>query len=167
MQLTVFIVWAAVSLIVVATFVAAYLRSRGRISSAPYSVVTKRRFQFFFALVLGLMVLFFVAMSRAPYPTRGSADEVIDVKARMFTFELSTDTVSCSKLLEFRVTALDVTHGFGIYDSTGTLLGQVQAMPGYVNRLRIRLDTPGRYNIFCLEYCGPLHQEMRHSLFVR
>ena len=41
------------------------------------------------------------------------------------------------------------------------LIGQVQGMPGYVNRLRLRFDRPGRYDILCLELCGNLHSRMR------
>ena len=34
-------------------------------------------------------------------------------------------------------------------------------MPGYVNRLRLRLDKPGRYKVLCMELCGMQHHEMR------
>jgi cytochrome c oxidase subunit 2 len=60
-----------------------------------------------------------------------------------------------------------VNHGYGLYDPENTLVAQVQAMPGYVNRLRIRLEKPGIYNVFCLEYCGLTHSIMRTSLEVK
>ncbi len=41
--------------------------------------------------------------------------------------------------VEFRVTSLDVNHGMAIFDPDGKLVGQTQAMPGYVNRLFVRL----------------------------
>jgi heme/copper-type cytochrome/quinol oxidase subunit 2 len=37
--------------------------------------------------------------------------------------------------VEFQVTSADVNHGFGIYDRSGRLLAQTQAMPGITNRL--------------------------------
>ncbi|MBS1759343.1 MAG: hypothetical protein JST23_04385 [Bacteroidetes bacterium] len=69
--------------------------------------------------------------------------------------------------VEFRVTSLDVNHGFGIYNSDAQLVTQTQAMPGYVNRLRWKFDTPGTYHILCLEYCGANHPNMRTSFIVK
>ena len=45
--------------------------------------------------------------------------------------------------------------------TTGPLvLGNVQAMPGYTNDLRLTLDEPGTYLISCLEFCGRDHHRM-------
>lgn len=68
--------------------------------------------------------------------------------------------------VEFRVTSTDVNHGFGLYDNAGTLLGQVQAMPGYVNTLYFRFPKPGTYHVLCLEYCGIGHQFMHATIKV-
>lgn len=65
-----------------------------------------------------------------------------------------------NRTVEFRVTSSDVNHGFGIYNAAGTLLTQVQAMPGYTNRLLYTFHQPGLYSILCLEYCGVGHQVM-------
>jgi cytochrome c oxidase subunit 2 len=68
--------------------------------------------------------------------------------------------------VRFDVTAADVNHGFGIYDPHGRLIGSVQAMPGYHNRLDLTLDEPGAYRIRCLELCGFYHSTMEGELMV-
>ena len=74
--------------------------------------------------------------------------------------------VPAGKTVEFLVTASDVNHGFGIYDAAGTMLTQVQAMPGYVNRLVYTFHQPGTYTVLCLEYCGVGHQIMTAQMKV-
>ena len=51
-------------------------------------------------------------------------------------------TVPVGAVVEFRVTTLDVNHGFSLYAPDGRLVAQTQAMPGYVNRLRVTFDNP-------------------------
>jgi hypothetical protein len=68
-----------------------------------------------------------------------------------------TVTVAGGMPVEFRVTTLDVNHGFSLYAPDGHLVAQTQAMPGYMNRLRITFDQPGTYTVLCLEFCGMSH----------
>ena len=49
----------------------------------------------------------------------------------------------------------------------GALLTQVQAMPGYTNRLIYRFDRTGTYTVRCLEYCGIFHHFMLTKFIVR
>lgn len=144
-----------------------YRRSKGNPPPLGYDVINSNKFKFLYSVIIFLLILFFVALSDLPYPTKKAPDDNVGVKAKMFLFELTKDTVESNKLIEFRITAEDVTHGFGVYDSTGTLIGQVQAMPKYVNRMRIVFPHPGTYSILCLEYCGPLHHQMKKTLYVR
>jgi cytochrome c oxidase subunit II len=67
----------------------------------------------------------------------------------------------------FEVTSADVNHGFGLYDPGGRLMGSVQAMPGYTNRLALTLEHAGRYTVACLELCGLEHHRMMRQLVVR
>jgi cytochrome c oxidase subunit II len=167
LQSEVFLVWAALSCAAVAVFYGVYRRSRRSPATITYQIINRRRFQLFFLLIAALLLVFLVALSAAPYATSGNPDEIIGVTARMFSFDLTKDTVECGKLIEFRVNAVDVTHGFGVYTAEGNLVGQVQAMPGYINRVRMRFERPGRYTILCLEYCGGLHHQMRTSIIAR
>jgi cytochrome c oxidase subunit 2 len=47
-----------------------------------------------------------------------------------------------------------------MYDRSGRLLAQTQAMPGITNRLVYTFTQPGKYRILCLEYCGLAHHGM-------
>jgi heme/copper-type cytochrome/quinol oxidase subunit 2 len=114
-----------------------------------------------------------------PYPEGGQLpDKVIFVAAKQFAFGISETPITSEEqweaasqgpavrvpanaLVEFRVSSLDVNHGFAVYSPGGTLLAQTQSMPGYVNRLRMRFQHPGRYPVLCLELCGMEHHSMR------
>ena len=54
-----------------------------------------------------------------------------------------------------------------IYAPGRKLIAQTQAMPHYVNRLRVKFETPGKYDIFCLEYCGVGHHMMHQTFQVQ
>jgi len=68
--------------------------------------------------------------------------------------------------IRFEVSSIDVNHGFGLYDPHGHLVGSVQAMPGYRNRLDLTLSEVGVYRIRCLELCGLNHSTMESSFTV-
>lgn len=142
----------------------------------------KKRFWFLLILFVILSIFATVTIPKSPYYL--FADEtptkVIHVAARQFQFVLSEKAIdsqtpsgednielSLNELIEFRVTSLDVNHGFAIYNESNRLITQVQAMPGYVNRLRYKFTEPGEYDILCLEYCGMAHQVMRASFVVK
>jgi cytochrome c oxidase subunit 2 len=40
------------------------------------------------------------------------------------------------------------------------MLAQIQAMPGFTNKVRHRFTEPGKYKILCMEYCGLAHHGM-------
>lgn len=121
----------------------------------------------------------------APYAVASlKADRIVYVAARQFDFVFSDEPITSAAelgrvptfrqldlpadaLVEFRVTSLDVNHGFGVYGPERQLLGQTQAMPGYVNRLRMRLAQPGQYKVFCLEYCAAGHHFMQTGFNVK
>lgn len=126
------------------------------------------------AVLVGGLVL---TLPRVPYGAYAAVAPAVHVDAtgRMWSWQLRrTDraageplVVPKGALIEFDVTAADVTHGFGVYDDQGRLLGQTQAMPGYVNHLRMVFDAPGRYHVLCLEYCGLAHHFMLSEFTVQ
>ena len=59
--------------------------------------------------------------------------------------------------VDLHITARDVVHAFWIPQ----LGGKIDAVPGKVNVLRLRADTPGRYGGLCAEFCGLDHTFMR------
>ncbi len=140
---------------------------------------------FFLVTASLLLVVLAATVQYAPYvEADAGADRVVYVAARQFDFAFSLEPIVSTEdlgkvrvlkklelpvgtLVEFRVTSLDVNHGFGVYSPDRRLLVQTQAMPGYVNRLRARLDAPGTYYIFCLEYCATGHHFMRSRIEVK
>lgn len=136
----------------------------------------------FFLILLGvLLILLTVTIPKSPYFIHATEtpSQVVYVVAQQFSFVMTHDhrdpkkpggsdkiAVEAGELVEFRVTAKDVNHGFGVYDQHYHLITQTQAMPGYVNRLRWVFDEPGEYHILCLEYCGAAHHNMKSSFTV-
>lgn len=114
------------------------------------------------ALVLAALA-FFIPSSAAESP---EATEV-RVVGGQFYWSLSPDTFRRGEHVVFDVTSADVNHGFGLYDPDGQLIGSVQAMPGYHNRLAVTLEQAGRYTIACFEYCGLDHHVMIRELEVK
>lgn len=66
------------------------------------------------------------------------------------------------RMVEFRVTSTDVIHSFWI----PRLGGKVDAIPGRINRLRLRADRGGRIRGQCAEYCGTGHTVMAFDVLV-
>lgn len=96
-----------------------------------------------------------------PYAAAGGPPaQVVNAIGYQWYWEFDNETVTVGQPVEFRVTSVDVNHGFGIYDEATQLVAQVQAMPGRVNVLRHVFDRPGTYRIMCLEYCGIAHHDM-------
>ena len=164
----------------VATFTFLWvIRNAARAKAVDPGAISSLRKRFALTCAAVLAGSLGLTLGRMPYPRGGEAPEkVIFVAARQFAFGLSEAPITKEEqweeasqgpavrvpsraLVEFRVTSLDVNHGFGIYTPGGTLLAQTQAMPGYVNRLRMRFDRPGRYPVLCMELCGMEHHGMR------
>ena len=70
-----------------------------------------------------------------------------------------------AQMVEFRVTSADVIHSFWI----PRLGGKMDAIPGRVNRLRLRADHDGRGTPIagqCAELCGMSHAHMHFDVQV-
>jgi len=140
-----------------------------RVTKKVYAV----RKAYFFVLVAVLIGTLGFTIPKAPYFKEDAGEVVVKVKGWMWYWEVEPVkgakfeggelVVPAGKKVEFQVTGGDVNHGFGIYDSEGRLLTQVQAMPNYTNRLFYTFDRPGVYEVFCLEYCGYAH----HNMYLR
>jgi cytochrome c oxidase subunit 2 len=102
-----------------------------------------------------------------PYASGSAAERtLVKVTSGQFFWTLSPGQVTAGTPIRFDVTSIDVNHGFGLYDPRGHLIGSVQAMPGYHNKLDLTLRKPGVYRIRCLEYCGLNHATMEGTFTV-
>jgi len=141
--------------------------------------IYRARYWYILILICVFVFLLTFTLTYLPYYQNRQANPnlAVSVTGRMWNWELaSIDNrpenvltrssngeliLPVHKIIEFRVTAKDVNHGFGIYDLNGHLLAQTQAMPGYINRLVYTFDEPGEYTVLCLEYCGMAHHMMQ------
>jgi cytochrome c oxidase subunit 2 len=96
----------------------------------------------------------------------GAGRTIVKVTGGQFFWSLAPDSVPAGARVRFDITSVDVNHGFGLYDPHGHLIGSVQAMPGYHNKLDFTLNEPGVYRIRCLELCGLNHSTMENTFTV-
>ena len=145
--------------------------SRPAVEKADPAPAYRWRNRLFWAVIVAGIVLTFGTLWDWPIAGHASAapkpDVVIKAVGHQWRFQLDRDTVKVGELVEFEVTSSDVNHGFAIYQGKNRVVAQAQAMPGYVNKLRVRFTEPGEYEVLCLEYCGVAHHGMRAVIKVR
>lgn len=125
---------------------------------------------FFVVLVLALVGGSWATLHKFPIPLQNTplaADVVVDVEGRMWSWDIAPAQAQVGQTVEFRVTSVDVNHGFALYGPGGQIVTQTQAMPEYVNKLLYTFEEPGTYVVQCLEYCGLGHALMESSFIVR
>jgi cytochrome c oxidase subunit 2 len=183
MPVTAFAVFLVSTAIILAVF-GIVARSTGVRRDVDYARANRLRLLFFVSLGVILLVFLVLTLPSLPYPVEASTPErIVQAVGKQYTWSLTegtaptleswdtayspSATVPLGAVVEFRVTTLDVNHGFSLYTPDGRLMAQTQAMPGYVNRLRVRFDRPGTYTVLCLEFCGMSHHRMRGLVEVR
>jgi len=82
--------------------------------------------------------------------------------AMMFAFVPNEVHVPVGHPVTFRITSMDVTHGFEI---TGTN-ANTMVVPGYVSQLTYTFRKPGEHLVVCNEYCGVGHHTMQGKVIV-
>jgi cytochrome c oxidase subunit II len=183
-QMRAFYIFIAIAgtLVLVFGYVA---RSTRRARDIDFHAAYAVRKKLFFLLLVILATGLGMTLGHMPYPADTELPtNVVFVVGKQFAFGLSAKPilnsdqyqsatyaepveVPAGALVEFRVTSFDVNHGFSVYSPAGQLVAQTQAMPGYVNRLRVRFDNPGTYSVLCLEMCGMAHHRMRGIFYVK
>jgi cytochrome c oxidase subunit 2 len=178
-----FAVFVAATLIIVAVF-GAVARSARSGRPVDYTRVNRLRLKFFVALSVVLVVFLLLTLRRMPYPVEArTPDRIVNAVGKQYAWSLTDGAgptlaswdrefspvvdVTVGTTVEFRVTTLDVNHGFSLYAPDGRLVTQTQAMPGYLNRLRVTFDQTGTFTVLCLEFCGMSHHRMRAVVEVR
>jgi cytochrome c oxidase subunit 2 len=183
MATTPFAVFVAATLVILAVFAAVARSARGS-RALDYTRVNRLRMQFFVALAAILLLFLLMTLRRLPYPVEArTPDRIVNAVGKQYAWLLTDGagptlaswdrdfspvvSVAAGTTVEFRVTTLDVNHGFSLYAPDGRLVTQTQAMPGYMNRLRVTFDQSGTYAVLCLEFCGMSHHRMRAVVEVR
>ena len=57
--------------------------------------------------------------------------------------------------VRFNVKSKDVTYGFGLFRKDGTMVMQMQVVPGYNNDILWTFNECGKYDLTSTEYSGP------------
>jgi cytochrome c oxidase subunit 2 len=92
-----------------------------------------------------------------PTPSQSIA---IEVENYQFKLPPEGIEVKAGEYVEFAATSGDVTYGFGAFRKDGTLVFQMQVLPGMTNRTVWKFDTAGSYDVRSTEYSGTRHSEM-------
>ncbi|HEX6988090.1 MAG TPA: cytochrome c oxidase subunit II [Bacillota bacterium] len=86
----------------------------------------------------------------------------VNMLASAWRFEPAEVRVPVGSTVTFRLTSLDVIHGFRIPNTNVNLMVQ----PGQIVEATHRFTDPGTYRLFCHEYCGAGHHVMSGMLIV-
>ncbi|MCC7108471.1 MAG: cytochrome c oxidase subunit II [Deltaproteobacteria bacterium] len=157
-----------VAIIVIAVAIWAGTRSHTPdAKAAAKAVYGVRRWYVGFLSVVALLA----AARTLPFESYSpeASDVTVKITGAMWswTVEGAQAPLPVGKRIDLVVMATDVNHGMAIYDESGRILTQVQAMPGVENHLNITFDRPGTYRVVCLEYCGLMHHMMATTLEVK
>lgn len=95
--------------------------------------------------------------------TRPNGSVVVSVVAATFAFTPDPIEVPAGVPVTFRLTSMDVIHGFGVVGTNANAM----AIPGYVSQFTVTFARPGEYPIACNEYCGLMHHAMVGKLIVK
>jgi len=89
-------------------------------------------------------------------------DEQVSIEFEDYEIKLPSERieVKAGEFVEFVATSQDVTYGFGVFRPDGTMVFQMQVIPGHDNKITWKFDTPGMYDVRSTEYSGPRHPEM-------
>lgn len=122
---------------------------------------------------LGILVLVFLtfnAVTLSPLVpwqewllwSKPTPDRTVRIEVEDYQFRLPPEgiQVRAGEYVEFVAVSRDVTYGFGVFRPDGTMVFQMQVVPGHENRIVWKFDTPGTYDIRSTEYSGPRHSEM-------
>lgn len=92
------------------------------------------------------------------------ADGTIEVQmaALMFAFAPNEVRVPAGRPIRFRLTSVDVTHGFSIVGTNANTM----LVPGYVSQFTTVFQRPGDYLVLCHEFCGNGHHVMSGRIIV-
>lgn len=167
-QITIGLVFAGVALLLACAFVVIGVQAGSEVASERVHRVGYWLRKRWLALltVIGVLVVG-ISLFDLPYARGGTAGRtVVAVTGGQFFWSFVPNRVPAGTPIRFDVSSVDVNHGFGLYDPQGHLIGSVQAMPGYHNKLDLTLGEPGVYRIRCLEFCGLSHSTMESTFTV-
>lgn len=125
------------------------------------------RTKFIWGLVIVGVAVTYASLREWPHAIASGGPVIqVNAKAGQWFWEIDKQKLPLGKTVVFNLHAKDVNHGFGVMDSSGTLLFQTQAMPGYVNQVQYVFTKVGKYRVLCMEFCGVGHHDMNDEFEV-
>ncbi len=155
-------------------FVIKYRHRKGQPDMATSSVITNR---FLEGIWIGVPSLAVAAIFFYGYTvwenmrTVPKNAEEINVTARQWLYQfqypdgrksINEVRVPVGQAVKFNLTSADVLHGFYL----PAFRIKQDAVPGRYTYVWLRAANPGSYDIFCTQYCGVGHSQMRAKLIV-
>ena len=94
--------------------------------------------------------------------SKPAPDKIVSVEFENYQIRLPQGgvQVKANEFVQFVATSKDVTYGFGVFRPDGTMVFQMQVLPGYNNKITWKFDAAGTYDVRSTEYSGPRHSEM-------
>lgn len=94
--------------------------------------------------------------------SRPAPDKQVSITFESYEIRLPSEKIEikADEFVEFVATSRDVTYGFGVFRPDGTMVFQMQVIPGHENKIVWKFDAPGAYDVRSTEYSGPRHPEM-------
>jgi cytochrome c oxidase subunit 2 len=153
--------------IVLLVVIAASTRGRRTADAQALKRLGEREKTWFAIVVVLLVALLFATIFFTPYGRSAGPDAQVEkIEGLQFAWLVPGAPLKAGRPVEFRLTSKDVSHGFGVYTSSGRFLFQVQVMAGKTQTYVYTFKRPGTYKILCLEYCGLGHDRMESVLTV-
>ncbi len=94
--------------------------------------------------------------------TNADGGVTVTIVALTFAFVPNEIRLPVNVPVTFRLTSIDVVHGFQIVGTNGNTM----VVPGYVSQFTMTFDTPGEYLVTCNEFCGLGHHGMFATIIV-
>jgi cytochrome c oxidase subunit 2 len=160
---------------VFATAIFFFIRYRRRADTDPTPRVEPRAIHevIFVGLPLAFFLVWFAIgfpqFVRLQHPPEGALDVYVQGKQWMWKFAypggpsaVDVLRVPAGRPVRLLITSRDVIHSFFV----PALRVKQDALPGRYTQTWFNAERPGRYEIFCAEYCGLSHSGMRAELVV-
>jgi cytochrome c oxidase subunit 2 len=140
-----------------------------RVRVADRETLERREGFWGIAVVAFLVAVLAGTIFSVPYwsDDESEAAQKIEITGRQFAFTIDPPQVKAGVPTEIDLHAADVNHAIGIYNPDGTLIKQVNMLPGVTQTLTMTFDRRGSYEVRCLEFCGIDHHLMENQLQVR
>lgn len=151
--------YAILTVIGVAIFLLLW-RSTAQSREVDTERIAHREKAWLIVVACGLLALLLATIFVTPYgQTAPPGAQLVRVEARQFAFSPIPD-LKAGTPVEFRLHAVDVNHGFGVYTDDDEFILQAQVVPDLETTVVHTFDEPGTYKILCLEFCGLNHHGM-------